>query len=120
MMRGEVYLARLDPVEGSEQGGVRPVVIVSRDSLNATRQHVVAVPFTTDRGKHTAPNHVHVASGDGGLRVNSVALTEHIRVLSNTRFGPRWGRIAGPTMARIEEGIRIALALLPPEYSPRS
>jgi mRNA interferase MazF len=68
MERGEVYDARLDPVEGSEQGGTRPVVIVSRDAINAYSPVVLAVPCSTYReNRRVYPTQVLVIAPDGGL-----------------------------------------------------
>ena len=68
MRRGEVYDARLDPAEGSEQAGIRPVIIVSRDAINITSQVVLAVPCTTYRPrKRIYPSQVLLQSLDGGL-----------------------------------------------------
>jgi len=109
--RGDVYLARHDPVEGSEQGGVRPVVIVSRNSLNASREHVIAVPFTRTVLPRPLPTHVAVPAGSGGLRSESVARAEHVRVMAKSRLVERWGTLDPAAMAEVEEALRIALAL---------
>ena len=78
MRRGEVYDARLDPTEGSEQAGTRPVVIVSRDAINAASPVVVAVPCTTYRvGRRVYPSQVLLHAPDGGFDVDS-----------DTRCGP--------------------------------
>ena len=87
MKRGEVYDARLEPVEGSEQGGTRPVIIVSRDAINAYSPVVLAVPCTTyQSGKRVYPTQVLIQSPDGGLTNDSVAIADQVRVLSKTRF----------------------------------
>ena len=82
MRRGEVYDARLDPVEGSEQRGSRPVVVVSRDAINDAGPVVSAAPFTTYReGRHIYPSQVLVKAPEGGLDADSVVLGEQVRVL---------------------------------------
>ena len=87
MRRGEVYDARLDPVEGSEQGGTRPVVIVSRNALLGSSTVALIVPFTTFRPQRTLyPSHVLVRAPEGGLTADSVALAEQTRVLSKARL----------------------------------
>lgn len=111
MNRGDVYLARLDPVEGSEQAGTRPVVIVSRNSLNDTRMHVVAVPLTRSRGSRLLPSQIVIPEGDGGLPSESVARAEHIRVLSKTRLIRRWGALSPASMHALEDAMRITLQL---------
>jgi len=73
MKRGEVYDARLEPVEGSEQGGTRPVIIVSRDAINAYSPVVLAIPCTTyQTGKRVYPTQVLIQSPDGGLTNNYI------------------------------------------------
>jgi mRNA interferase MazF len=109
--RGDVYLARLDPVEGSEQAGTRPVVIVSRNSLNDTRTHIVAVPLTRSRGSRLLPSQVVIPEGDGGLPSESVARTEHVRVLSKSRLIRRWGALSPGSMRAVEGALRITLQL---------
>ncbi|MCO5202024.1 MAG: type II toxin-antitoxin system PemK/MazF family toxin [Chloroflexi bacterium] len=111
MNRGDVYLARLDPVEGSEQAGTRPVVIVSRDSLNNTRTHVIAVPLTRTRGSRLLPSQVVIPEGDGGLPSESVARTEHVRVLSKKRLLRRWGVLSAASLRSVEAALRITLQL---------
>jgi len=101
----------MDPVEGSEQGGTRPVVIVSRDSINQTREHVVVVPFTSSLRGRRLPSHVEVAAGEGGLRAVSIAKAEHVRAVSKSRLSERWGRVSPQTMAQIEAALRVTLQL---------
>jgi len=76
--RGEVYESRLDPTEGSEQAGTRPVIIVSRDAINRASTVVLAVPCTTYRpGRRLYPSQVLLRAPNGGLTTDSVALAEH-------------------------------------------
>jgi mRNA interferase MazF len=75
MKRGEVYDARLEPVEGSEQGGTRPVILVSRNAINDNSPVVLAVPCTTYQpGKKVYPTQVLIKAPDGGLTNDSLAL----------------------------------------------
>src|SRR5919198_4862895 len=92
MKRGEVYDARLDPTEGSEQAGIRPVVIVSREAINAASPVILVVPCTTYRaGRRLHPSQVLLHAPDGGLDVDSVALGEQVRALATSRLGRRRG-----------------------------
>jgi mRNA interferase MazF len=112
MIRGEVYDARLDPVEGSEQGGTRPVVVVSRDAIHNNSMVALIVPFTTFRPhRKLYPSHVLVHAPEGGLHVDSVALAEQSRVLSRTRLLQFRGALSAATMARIGRAISIAFDL---------
>lgn len=102
MRRGEVYDARLDPIEGSEQAGIRPVIIVSRDAINANSSLVVAVPCTTYRPpKRIYPSQVLIFASDGGLNRDTVALGEQIRAVSKSRLGRFWGSLSNTTLAQL-------------------
>lgn len=112
MRRGEVYDVRLDPTEGSEQAGFRPVVIVSRDAINAASPVVIAVPCTTYRpGRRVYPSQVVLHAPDGGLDVDSVALGEQMRALAKSRLTLRRGALSAQAMIQLERALLIALDL---------
>jgi len=112
MKRGEVWDARLDPVEGSEQRGSRPVVIVSRDAINDSSPIVSAAPCTTYReGRRIYPSQMLVKAPEGGLDVDSVVLGEQVRVLDKKRLVRLRGALLAPTITRLNEALRIALDL---------
>lgn len=112
MKRGDVYDARLSPTEGSEQAGVRPVVIVSRDAINRNSAVVVVVPLTSASNlKRAYPNNVFVSQGDGGLTLDSVALGGQVRAISKSRLIRHRGTLAGPTMSALDRALRITLDL---------
>src|SRR5207302_1653544 len=107
---GEVNDARLDPVEGSEQRGSRPVVVISRDAINESSPVVSAAPFTTYReGRRIYPSQVLVKAPEGGLEVDSVILGEQVRVLDKKRLLRRRGELTPATMARLNEALRICI-----------
>lgn len=81
MKRGDVYLADLDPTKGSEQAGRRPVLILEDDRLIPVTLTVVVVPFTSNLKMQNLPTCVLVLAGEGGLRVDSVAISHQIRAL---------------------------------------
>jgi mRNA interferase MazF len=111
-VRGDVFSARLDPTEGSEQAGTRPVVVISRDSINSNSPVVVIVPVTDAANvERLYPSHAHFSKGTGGLRVDSIAKAEQIRAIQISRFVGYYGRIDREALARIEDAIKIALAL---------
>lgn len=111
-VRGDVFSARLDPTEGSEQAGTRPVVVLSRDSINANSPVVVVVPVTDAANvKRLYPSHAHLVKGSGGLKMDSVAKAEQIRAIQVSRFVAYSGRLDRDSLARVEEAIRITLAL---------
>jgi len=110
--RGEVYDARLDPTEGSEQGGTRPVIIVSRDAINASSQVVLAVPCTTYRpSRRIYPSQILLKAPDGGLDSDSVALGEQVRVLAKTRITRLRGVLSASALAQLNRVLLIALDL---------
>jgi mRNA interferase MazF len=112
MKRGEVYEARLEPVEGSEQGGTRPVIIVSRDAINAYSPVILAVPCTTyQTGKRVYPTQVLIQALDGGLTKDSIAMADQVRVLSKTRLLHLRGILSDRAMIQLNQALLIALDL---------
>ena len=87
--RGEVWLAKLDPTQGSEQAGTRPVLVYQNDVVNRFTTTLVTIPFTTNLRRASVPSCYLVRRGDGGLTSDSVALCHQIRVLDKTRLQRR-------------------------------
>jgi mRNA interferase MazF len=111
-VRGDVFSAQLNPTEGSEQAGTRPVVVVSRDSINANSPVVVVVPLTDATNmKRIYPSHVQLPKSSGGLKMDSVAKTEQIRAIQTSRFVGYYGRLDKGALELLEEAMRITLAL---------
>jgi mRNA interferase MazF len=111
-VRGDVFSARLDPTEGSQQAGTRPVVVLSRDSINANSPVIVVVPLTDAANvKRAYPSHAHLSKGTGGLKMDSIAKTEQIRAIQVSRFVGYYGRLDERSLQRLEDAIRITLAL---------
>ena len=112
MKRGDVFAARLDPVEGSEQAGTRPIIVVSRDAINRSSPVVVVVPCTTLRqGRRIYPNDVVLRASEGGLRADSVALGGQIRAIAKTRLTRHWGVLRPATLRKIDAALLITLDL---------
>jgi mRNA interferase MazF len=112
MRRGDIYDARLNPTEGSEQAGVRPVVIVSRDAINKNSSVIVVVPFTKATNvKRNYPNNVRIAKGEGGLTIESVLLGGQVRAISKSRLLRHRGMLSSETMKQVERALRITLDL---------
>ncbi|AFY32996.1 type II toxin-antitoxin system PemK/MazF family toxin [Calothrix sp. PCC 7507] len=112
MRWGEIYDARLEPTEGSEQGGTRPVIIVSRDVINASSPVVIVVPCTTYRaGKRIYPTQVLIHASNGGLSHDSLAMTDQIRVLSKSRLLRLRGTLDQQAIASVGRSLLIALDL---------
>ncbi len=110
--RGDIYRARLKPTEGSEQSGTRPVVVVSRDAINDSSPVIIIVPLT-DRGNKRSiyPSQIVLQAGEGGLRLESVALGEQVRAISHTRLVEFVGRLSPSSIAAIDAALKIALDL---------
>jgi len=112
MVRGDVYQAVLDPVEGSEQGGTRPVVVVSRDAINRSSSVVVVVPLTGRENKSRLyPSHVEIRAEEGGLQKDSVVLCEQVRSIGTHRLKKNIGHLPNQRIARINAALKIALDL---------
>jgi mRNA interferase MazF len=109
--RGEVYQARLDPAEGSEQLGTRPVIIVSRNAINASSSVILAIPCTTYRTQRIYPSQVLIYAPDGGLDVDSVVMADQVRVLAKQHFLRLHGVLAESTLVQVERALLIALDL---------
>ncbi|MBZ5628305.1 MAG: type II toxin-antitoxin system PemK/MazF family toxin [Acidobacteriia bacterium] len=105
-------MAQLDPVKGSEQAGTRPMIVVSRDSINLLLRVVIGIP-TTDRNnlRKLAATHVELAKGVGGLTMNSVALCEKVRAIDKCGFLRHMGTLPPTEMGKVEEALRAALVL---------
>ena len=111
-LRGDVFMANLEPSEGSEQGGTRPVVVVSRDAINKFSPIVVVCSITDAANKKKVyPSHVRVSAGTGGLRLDSIVICEQIRAISKTRLKGSLGKFDKSTMTNIEAALKITLDL---------
>ena len=112
MRRGDIYDARLSPTEGSEQAGVRPVIIVSRDAINRYSPVIVVVPLTKAVNvKRDYPSNVRLVQGEAGLTVNSVALGGQVRAIAKNRLLRYRGRLSTEIVQQVDEALRITLDL---------
>lgn len=110
--RGDVFRADLHPIQGQEQDGIRPVLVVSRDAINASSPVVVIVPFTDAANKtKTYPSHVRFKAGTGGLTKDSIALCEQVRAISKGRLQLALGSLNRADMTSIEAALKITLDL---------
>lgn len=112
MKRGDVYLARLDPTEGSEQAGTRPVILVSRDAINRASPVVLVIPCTTYRAnRRIYPSQVLLRSPDGGLNADSIALGEQVRAVAKSRLSQGLGSLSPRSIDKIDRALLIAMDL---------
>ncbi len=107
--RGDLFSASLDPVVGSEQGGVRPVLVIQNDVGNRHSPTVIVLAITGQVNKARLPTHVPVPAGANGLQKDSVILAEQIRTLDKRRLRERIGTLPPEIMEKVAEAVRISL-----------
>ena len=111
--RGDIYYADLSPVVGSEQGGVRPVLIIQNDVGNKYSPTVIAAAITSRMGKTKLPTHIDVYAERAGLARDSVVLLEQVRTLDKRRLREKMGHLDEKIMLEIDNAIAVSLGLLP-------
>ena len=109
--RGDIYYADLSPVVGSEQGDMRPVLIVQNDTGNRHSPTVIAAAITSQTGKARLPTHIELSARSYGLSRDSVILLEQIRTLDKSRLRERMGQLDAPTMDRVNNAIAVSFGL---------
>ena len=109
--RGEIYYADLSPVVGSEQGGVRPVLIVQNNVGNRHSPTVIAAAITSQREKTRLPTHISLDAADCGLAKDSVVLLEQVRTLDKTRLRERMGELGSTDMRRVDGALSVSFGL---------
>ena len=109
MKRGDIYRADLDPVVGSEQGGIRPVVIIQNNMGNLHSTTVIVAAVTTSAKKPHLPVHVAVSAEESGLRRDSVVLLEQVRTLEKSRLTTDLGSLSPDAMRRIDRALSLSL-----------
>ena len=107
--RGELYYADLSPVVGSEQGGVRPVLVVQNDVGNKYSPTVIAAAVTSRLDKAKLPTHIALAAGDYGLQKDSVVLLEQIRTIDKRRLRERIGELPLDLMRKVNDALLVSL-----------
>ena len=109
--RGDIFYADLSPVVGSEQGGVRPVLIVQNDTGNRHSPTVIAAAITSQTVKARLPTHIELSANTYGLPKESVVLLEQIRVLDKSRLGEYIGHLEAGRMKDVEYAMAVSLGL---------
>ena len=110
--RGEIYYADLNPVVGSEQGGIRPVLILQNEVGNWFSPTVIVAAMTARGGKAHLPTHVPVGT-DSGLRRPSLVLAEQVRTIDKSRLLERVGMLPSEKQEQVDRALRISFALSP-------
>lgn len=109
--RGDIFYADLSPVVGSEQGGIRPVLIVQNDVGNKYSPTVIAAAITSQKEKNKLPTHIEVSSQSCGLAKDSIVLLEQIRTIDKQRLKEHMGRLDDGSMNKIDEALSISFGL---------
>ncbi|TFZ41172.1 type II toxin-antitoxin system PemK/MazF family toxin [Soehngenia longivitae] len=109
--RGEIYYADLSPVVGSEQGGVRPILIIQNDVGNKYSPTVIVAAITSQINKARLPTHVEITAQDFGLPKDSVVLLEQIRTIDKKRLREKVGKFDDEMMEKIDTALKISVGL---------
>lgn len=109
--RGDIFYADLSPVVGSEQGGMRPVLIVQNDTGNKHSPTVIAAAITSQTGKARLPTHIELNAQSVGLSRDSVILLEQVRTIDKSRLRERIGKLDDTTMTKVDNAIAVSFGL---------
>ena len=109
--RGDIYYADLIPVVGSEQGGVRPVLIIQNDVGNKYSPTVIATAITSQINKAKMPTHIEIDANEYGLSKNSVVLAEQIRTIDKKRLKEKIGHLDDKLMYKVNQALEVSFGL---------
>lgn len=110
--RGEIYYADLSPVVGSEQGGIRPVLIIQNDIGNQYSPTTIVAAITSQVSKAKLPTHVEISCEDCGLEKDSLILLEQIRTIDKRRLKEKISSLDEGILAKVKEALEISLGLI--------
>lgn len=113
--RGDIIYADLSPVIGSEQGGVRPVLVIQNDIGNKYSPTVIVAAITSQINKAKLPTHVELVAEEYGITKDSVILLEQIRTIDKKRLKEKIGHLSDELMKKVDDGLQISFGLI--EYS---
>ncbi|MDP4118204.1 MAG: type II toxin-antitoxin system PemK/MazF family toxin [Bacillota bacterium] len=109
--RGDIYYADLSPVIGSEQGGVRPVLVVQNDVGNKYSPTIIAAAITSQINKAKLPTHIEIDAEEYGLTKDSVILLEQVRTIDKQRLRDKIGKLDDDLMGRVNDALSISFGL---------
>ncbi len=109
--RGDIFYADLSPVIGSEQGGVRPVLVIQNDVGNKFSPTVIVAAVTSQINKAKLPTHVEISANDFGLAKDSVILLEQVRTVDKRRLREKIGNLSDVLMARVNQALIVSLGI---------
>ena len=110
--KGDIYYADLSPVVGSEQVGIRPVLVVQNDIGNRYSPTIIIAAITSQINKAKLPTHVEIKGDDYGLSKDSVLLLEQIRTIDKKRLGEKIGHVEDDIIEKVDDALRISLGLI--------
>lgn len=116
LKRGDIYFAELNPVQGSEQGGMRPVLVVQNDVGNSYSPTTIVLPITSRLAKPKLPTHVALSRQESGLTRDSVVLAEQIRTIDKVRLQQKVACLDAITMNRINQAMEISMGIAPERF----
>ena len=109
--RGDIYYADLSPVIGSEQGGVRPVLIIQNDVGNRYSPTVIAAAITSQQDKTKLPTHIKIGADGSGLAKDSVILLEQVRTIDKQRLKEKMGTLQKTSMDMVDRALSVSFGL---------
>lgn len=109
--RGDIYYADLSPVVGSEQGGVRPVLIIQNDVGNRYSPTVIAAAITSQQEKTSLPTHIKINADGCGLSKDSIILLEQVRTIDKRRLKEKMGALDMPSMTMVDRALSVSFGL---------
>ena len=112
ILRGDIFSVDFEPVRGSEQGKVRPALVIQNDIGNRYSPTIIVAAITTGNYSRFDVN-VVIKAPEGGLANDSIILLNQIRTIDRARLGRHWGRVSAQTLAQVDEAIKISLGLVP-------
>ena len=108
--RGDIFYSELGPVVGSEQDGLRPVIVVQNDFGNKYSPTVIVLPITT-KIKNKLPTHIPIKKGEFGLKKDSIILIEQVRTLDKRRLKEKIGTLDSSTLEKVKDALKISLSI---------
>lgn len=109
--RGEIYYADLSPVIGSEQGGIRPVLIIQNDIGNKYSPTVIAAAITSQKDKAELPTHIKLSSVGSGLSKDSIVLLEQVRTIDKKRLKEKMGVLDIKSMDKVDKALSVSFGI---------
>ena len=113
--KGDIFFADLSPVVGSEQGGVRPVLVVQNDIGNRFSPTIIVAAVTSQTNKAKLPTHVPISAEGNGLSRDSVVLLEQLRTIDKKRLREHIGTVGTHVIDVVDEALRVSLGIDPPQ-----